>query len=97
MEEIIYKIGGTKIPSYNWIERNFLKLKRIPFISKFKIIKRYIYEIYGIPLSTSFDKKFYCSAKNLYLGENVGLGDTFILAYAPVSIGDNCFFHLEIQ
>lgn len=35
---------------------------------------------------------FYCSAPNIEVGEHTGLGDTFILAYAPVKIGKGCSF-----
>ena len=45
-----------------------------------------------MPLSTTFNEKFYCSASNIQVGTNVDLSDVFILAYAPVIIGNNCAF-----
>lgn len=45
-----------------------------------------------MPDSASFDRGFFCSTDNLKLGENVSLNDTFILAYAPVIIGNNVSF-----
>lgn len=46
----------------------------------------------GLPMSTSISQGFYCSAPNINIGEHTGLGDTFILAYAPVKIGRGCSF-----
>lgn len=43
---------------------------------------------WNIPLSTSISKGFNCSAPMLQIGNNVGLGNTFIVAYAPIIIGD---------
>ena len=42
-----------------------------------------------MPSTTSFSPGFYCTSPFLQLGEHVGLGDTFIVAYAPVIIGNN--------
>ena len=42
-----------------------------------------------MPKTTSFLPGFYCSAPFLELGDHVGLGDTYIIAYAPVRIGNN--------
>ena len=42
-----------------------------------------------MPATTSFSPGFYCSAPMLELGEHVGLGDVFIVAYAPIKIGNN--------
>jgi maltose O-acetyltransferase len=72
--------------------RYLLLFNKIPIIRDFKIIKRILCALYDIPLSTTFNKNFYVSAPLLNLGNNVGLADTFILAYAPVTIGDNCSF-----
>lgn len=45
-----------------------------------------------IPQSSAISPGFYCSAPNIEVGEHTGLGDTFILAYAPVRIGQGCSF-----
>lgn len=47
---------------------------------------------FNLPLSTSISQGFYLSAPNINVGEHTGLGDTFILAFAPVYIGRNCSF-----
>jgi maltose O-acetyltransferase len=92
MEEIIYKIGGPERPHFSKFERLFLKLNKLPLLPNIYIFKRLIYKIYKIPLSTLIYRNFYCSDPNMTVGENVGLADTFILAYAPVVIGNNCSF-----
>jgi maltose O-acetyltransferase len=82
-----YKRNSIK-PSFNRTEWVILKLNKLPLIRNLFIVKKVICKIYNIPLSTSFDKTFYCSAPNLVVGKNVGLANTYILAYAPIIIGD---------
>jgi len=92
MDKIVYKIGGLERPHFSKFERFFLKLNKLSLLPKISVFKKIIFKIYNIPLSTIIYKDFYCSAPNLSVGENVGLADTFILAYAPVVIGNNCSF-----
>lgn len=92
MTEIIYKIDGLKRPGFNKIQRMILKLNKFSMLTKFKFVKKVICRIYRIPITTTFNSNLICSAPNLILGENVGLSDTFIVAYAPIIIGDNCSF-----
>lgn len=92
MNKIIYEIGQLKRPSNSIKTRLFLKLNTIPFIGNNKYIKRALCRAFKLPLTTSFNEGFYCSAPIINVGENVGLADTFILAYAPVTIGNNCSF-----
>lgn len=92
MGQIIYKINELKRPGFSYIERIIVFMNRIPIIRNFSFFKRFIYKQYKIPLTTSISNNFYLSAPNLILGNHVGLSDTFILAYAPVVIGDNCSF-----
>jgi maltose O-acetyltransferase len=87
----IYKKKSMK-PSFNKIEWIILKLNKVPLIRNFPLIKKIMCKIYNIPLSTYFDKNFYCSAPNLIVGNNVSLKDTYILAYAPITIGNNSGF-----
>jgi len=68
-------------------------LHNLPIIHK--MVKKLLLNSLGIPLSTSISQRFYCSAPLLELGENVGLGDTFIIAYAPVKIGKGCSFSFK--
>jgi len=92
MAKIVYKIGGLERPHFSKCERLFLKLNKLPLLPKIAVFRKLIYKIYNIPLSTLINRDFYCSAPNVTVGENVGLADTFILAYAPVVIGTNCSF-----
>ena len=91
MNKIIYTIQGIKRPGFGKL-RHLSLLNKIPIIRDFKFIKIILCNLYKIPLSTHFGKNFYLSAPLLKLGCNVGLADTFILAYAQVTIGDNCSF-----
>lgn len=65
-------------------------LNKIPFIRRFVI--KFIRKGIGLNDDTSFDAGFYVSASLMSVGENVSLSDTFILAYAPVIIGNNVAF-----
>jgi maltose O-acetyltransferase len=68
-------------------------LRKIPIIGRSSLIKKIVCDIYGIPPTTYLDKKFHCSAPDLLkVGKNVSLNDTYIVAYAPVIIGDNSGF-----
>lgn len=92
MDTIKYKINGLARPR-NSIKANIiLKINGISLIRHIPYIKRAICKIFDMPLSTTFNKDFYCSAPNIKIGTNVGLNDTFILAYSPVTIGNKCSF-----
>jgi maltose O-acetyltransferase len=91
-EDIIYEIGGTKRPQNSFLQRLLLFVNRIPIIGNYKIIKKTFCQVFNFPISTTFSSSFYCSSPNVFMGENVGLNDTYILAYAPVYIGKNCSF-----
>ncbi len=92
MEAIVYKLNELERPHFSKIGWALLKINKMPLLPKIQFVKKMIYKIYNIPLSTIIYKEFYCSAPNITIGQNVGLADTFILAYAPVVIGDNCSF-----
>lgn len=89
-EAIIYKIGGRKRPHNSFYIRLLFKMYAKPIIHR--IVKNYLLKALRLPLSTSISQGFYVSAPLMEIGENVGLGDTFIVAYAPVKIGNNCSF-----
>jgi maltose O-acetyltransferase len=79
--------------SFSKTEWLLLKLRKIPIIGKSSLIKKIVCNIYGIPTTTFLRKDFYCSRPNfLTVGENVNLSDTFIIASAPVIIGNNTGF-----
>lgn len=90
VECIIYKLGGGKRPVNTRKLRLLYNLNDLPVFHKFvsKLIKREL----GLPDSVVFNKGFYVSAPNIKVGEHTGLGDTFILAFAPVVIGKGCAF-----
>lgn len=89
---IIYPLGEKQRPGNTLKQRILLKLYSISFINKIKWIKHQLYKEFNLPPSTSISKGFFCSAPLLTIGENVGLEDTFIIAYAPITIGNNCSF-----
>jgi maltose O-acetyltransferase len=91
MNKIVYT-RGTKKPMFNKKNRALLKLNKLPIIRNFSFVRKLVSSIYNLPFDAKINKDFYCSSPNLKVGKNVGLADTFILAYAPVSIGDNCSF-----
>lgn len=92
MEKIVYKIGGLRRPSNSKVESFVLKLNKIPIIRNFGFVKRLVCKSFNLPSTTTFNDGFYCSAPILQVGNNVGLADTNIIAYAPVIIGNNCSF-----
>jgi maltose O-acetyltransferase len=92
MDKIVYKLGELERPSNSKIESFILKINKIPVIRNLDFIKRLVCKSFNMPVTTTFNEGFYCSAPIIQVGNNVGLADTFILAYAPVIIGDNCSF-----
>ena len=90
--KIIYKIPGIKRPSNGLKQKIWIKLYSLPFFNKICFVRKNLCKSFGLPYSTSICKGFYCSAPLLKVAENVGLGDTFILAWAPVIIGRNTSF-----
>lgn len=90
METYIYKLGGVKRPSNTKYLRLLYILNKMPMVHGWANKK--LKHILGLPVSTAINKGFWCSAPNIEVGEYTGLGDTFILAYAPVRIGRGCSF-----
>ncbi|MDP1817348.1 MAG: DapH/DapD/GlmU-related protein [Leadbetterella sp.] len=92
MQKLVFINGLNPRPINSDMARFLFFLNKIPVFRNLFIFKRAFCKVYNIPFSTSFGSGFYCSAPNVSLGENVGLADTLILAYAPVRIGNNCSF-----
>lgn len=88
----IYKRGGVKRPSNTFKQRLLLKMYSAPILNKMKCIKRALCKEFNLPMTTSINKGFYCSAPNLEVGENTGLGNLYIRAVGKVTIGKNCSF-----
>lgn len=91
-ETIVYEKGGLKRPYYNYLQRKVLALNKISLIRNIGFIKRSIFRLYQLPPTASISREFHASAPLLKIGRQVGLSDTFIIAYAPITIGDNCSF-----
>lgn len=90
--EIVYVKGRSNRPGNDIITRILLNLIRFPIIGNFWLVKWGIHKKFRLPASVKFNKGFYCSAPNINVGENVSLADVFMLAYAPITIGDNSGF-----
>lgn len=90
MKTYIYKIGGRERPSNSKYLRLLYIMNKMPLVHGWA--SRKLKTAMGLPQSTVINQGFYCSAPNIEVGEHVGLGDTFILAYAPVKIGRGCSF-----
>ena len=84
---IIYERDKKTRPHLSRKMRMVLFLNTIPFVSA--LVGRVIRKYFKMPPTTSFLPGFYCSAPFLELGDHCGLGDTYIIAYAPVRIGNN--------
>ena len=89
-QTIVYKLGGLSRPHNTKLLRILFKLNKIPIISSY-IRKQLLYHLH-LPDSVSINQGFYCSAPNIEVGENTGLGNTYILAWARVKIGKGCSF-----
>lgn len=83
---------SSSLPTLKPIVKLCFKLYALPIVNKLAFLKNKICKELGIPLSTQFNSKFYCSSGNLKLGVNVCLADTFILDYGLVTMGNNVSF-----
>jgi len=90
MREIIYESGKSKFRINSKIVRILFKFIKVPFIKK--LVKLLLIQAFKFPKSTTFNEGFYCTTSLISLGQNVGLADTLIIAYAPVYIGNNVSF-----
>ena len=92
METKIYKThgGGVRPPSLSRIQRILFFLFKMPIIHKFanKLLRKSL----KLNASITIHKGFFVSTPYLKVGNNTCLGDTFIRAVAPVTIGSNCSF-----
>ena len=85
--EIAFKGGWPINGRYmTWLYR----MNKIPFLHL--IARKIIIRKLNIPCSVDIQPGFFCSACNIEVGENTGLGNCFILAIGKVSIGHNCSF-----
>ena len=91
-DQIVYKIGGLERPSNDLITRILLNLNGLPVFGSSPLVKWALRKKFKFPASVKFNKGFYSSSRNLTVGENVSLCNVFILAYAPIIIGENSGF-----
>jgi maltose O-acetyltransferase len=89
---IYFEIGGLVRPHNGKKERLLLMLNKLIIVRSFPFIKRLFCNGFNLPYTTSYSKDFFTSAPNIFIENNVGLNDTFILAYAPVTIGEGSSF-----
>lgn len=89
---IFYRLGENHRPVNSLEQKIWMKLYSLPFFNRVRFVKKNLCRAFKLPYSTTMSKGFYCSSSLLNVDENVGLGDTFILAWAPVIIGRNTSF-----
>ncbi|WP_138334255.1 acyltransferase [Bacteroides caccae] len=87
----VYKKGSIR-PTVNLKVRILLLLYSISPFNKISYLRNSLLRSLHLPLSTSITKGFFCLSYNLSVGENTGLGDTYIQNIAMVTIGENCSF-----
>ncbi len=87
-DTIIYTIPGLKRPRATFWQNMLQKLYCNTILHRFSLVKKLYCQAWNIQVSTSISKGFYCSSPLLQVGEKVGLGNTFIVAYVPIIIGD---------
>ena len=87
----VYKKGSIR-PTVNLKVRILLLLYSISPFNKISYLRNSLLRSLHLPLSTSITKGFFCLSYNLSVGENTGLGDTYIRNIAMVTIGENCSF-----
>lgn len=87
----VYKKGSIR-PTVNLKVRILLLLYSISPFNKISYLRNSLLRSLHLPLSTSITKGFCCLSYNLSVGENTGLGDTYIRNIAMVTIGENCSF-----
>jgi maltose O-acetyltransferase len=90
--EYLYELGGLPRPHNTKLQKILFLLFNNSLLNKFGGVKRLLLKAYDLPGDTSITKGFWCSAPLLKVGRNCGLGDTYIVAYAPIIIGDGCSF-----
>ncbi len=93
MNDTIIHSHGIKRPLNNNLQRVLFFLLGVPTIHKF--IVYLLKKSYKMPITTTFNKNFRCTAPLVFLGNNVGLADTFIVAWAPIIIGNNTVFSFK--
>lgn len=96
MNEVKYKLGGDRSLGCTWHQRFLMHINDIPYLRRFviKALKRNLH----LPETCSFGKGFYINTFKptmLKVGKNVSLNDTFIIAWAPVVIGEGTSFSFK--
>lgn len=93
MEEMIYIMGETETPHITRWQLLLLWLNTIPYLRR--LVQSSIKRIFYLPDSCSIGIGFFCNnsaPSMLRIGKNVSLSDTFIVAWAPITIGEGTSF-----
>lgn len=86
MKELVYDVRKDIIPWNSRITRLLFFLNKIPYLRI--LSKPWLRKQFNLSNTVQFNSGFFCHAPKLKCGNNVGLADTFILAYADVVIGN---------
>ena len=88
----VYKKGSIR-PTVNLKVRILLLLYSISPFNKISYLRNSLLsEVCTYPFLLLLLKDSFCLSYNLSVGENTGLGDTYIRNIAMVTIGENCSF-----
>lgn len=91
-----YKLGEEKRPHLKKKQKALFYLYNNTFLGLFGFFKRCLIKACNLPDDLSIARGFFCTDTSLLsIGRNVGLGDTFIIAYAPIYIGKGCSFSFK--
>lgn len=94
--EIIYIMGETENPYITRWQLLLLRLNTIPYLRR--LAQKPIKRIFALPDSCDIGMGFYCNHSTphfLKIGKNVSLNDTFIVAWAPITIGEGTSFSFK--
>jgi acetyltransferase-like isoleucine patch superfamily enzyme len=90
MEGFINYTGDKSRPHNSKFQNLLFNLLKVPYLQQFII--PLLVKSYKLPVNTSINLNFKCTAPLLNLAQNVCLADTFIVAWAPIYIGKNTTF-----
>lgn len=93
---MIYNMGGADFPHITRWQQLLLRLNTIPYLRR--LAQKPIKRIFGLPNSCEIGMGFYCNHSTphfLNIGKNVSLNDTFIIAWAPITIGEGTSFSFK--
>jgi len=84
-------LGGA--PSNTPKTRLLYLLNSIPIVTRF--FNKLLANSIGLPHSSQIGSGFKCSSPLITIGEHTSMSNTFVLAYAQVTIGNYCSFSFD--